>query len=356
MKIRFITQFFILTVVLMQATVGSAFETDQYNLPPKPLADIGIEVNDYVETTVKAAVLKVNTEILVRENCLKTQAKDCESVEKTNKRLAYLRSDDAVAREVYKVLGGGIVPYTNSGSWLESHQFNAQPARFKPGFRESLFVFYPTSYFELASTIKMFDAQFGTDKIAHFFQEGYDYFEKYKKELNKGSTINQATRKAIESGQKSERGIYGTIISGVYSNGDLAANYVGLKFYQGFTEELKIDGKMRPSLLKLDDGIWTFNESFEMKSMLLKPFISDHLNEALNPSGFTRFFGLNSQVRKVLTRNCLNWRGQNPSLKQADFENLTNSLKRWNNEDYGFTEKKNFVTIGNTCFEETQKL
>jgi hypothetical protein len=350
MKIRFITKLLILAAVLIHATVGFAFETDQFNMPPEPLADIGVEVSVYTEGIVLQAVSKVNTEITELETCLKSPTKNCDSIEKTQKRLLVLRSDDAVAREVAKVLGGGIVPYTNSGSWLESNQFKAQPARFKPGFRESPFVFYPTSYFELASTIKMFDVQFGTDKIAHLFREGFGYFENYKKAINKGLPANEALQKAVKSGQKSERGIYGTFISGVFSNGDLAADYVGFKFYQGFTEDLRIDDKIRPSLLKLVDGIWIVNADFVMSDMLLKPFISNHLNEALNPSGFTKLFGLKSQARKVLTRNCPEWRIENPDFTQADFENLTNSLKRWNNEDYGFTEKKDFITIANTCF------
>jgi hypothetical protein len=339
----------LITILLSQSTF--AFETDQYNLPPEPLADIGGEVNDYTEDIVRKSIDKVNAEILRRESCVKSSIKDCDSAEKNAERLTYLHSDDAVAHEVYKVLGGGIVPYTNSGSWLESHQFNAQPARFKPGFRESPFVFYPTSYFELASTIKMFDVQFGTDKIAHFFREGYGYFENYKKSINKGLPVNEALQKAVKSGQKSERGIYGTFISGVFSNGDLAADYVGLKFYQGFTEDLRIGDKIRPSMLKLRDGIWVVNDDFMMSKMLLKPFISNHLNEALNPSGYTKLFGLKSQVRKVLTRNCPEWRIEYQDFTQQDFEQLTNSLKRWNNEDYGFTEKKDFVTIANTCFD-----
>lgn len=348
MKLRTFT---IIFIVIFQATIAFAFETDQYNLPPQPLGDIGIEVSDYTETVVRKAVEQVNAEILRRENCLINETKQCDSTEKNQKQLAYLQSDDAVAHEVYEVLGGGIVPYTNSGTWLESNNFKAQPARFKPSFRESLFVFYPTSYFELASTVKMYDSQFGTDKIAHLFQEGYGYFKTYKKAVDKGETENKATEKAIKSGQKSERGIYGTFISGVFSNADLAANYVGLKFYRGFTEDMNINGKLRPSVLKLKDGVWTINEDFNMPEMLLKPFISNSLNEALTPSGFTKLFGLRSQVRKVLLRNCPNWRVQNPNLTQTDFETLTDSLKRWNNEDYGFTENKNFVTIANTCFQ-----
>jgi hypothetical protein len=358
MNRRIFTQLFLLAVILLQVQNGFAFETDQYNLSPQPLADIGNEVSDYAEETLRLSVEKVNAEILRRENCSANRAKDCDSVEQNEKRLAYLRSNDAVAREVYKILGGGIVPFTNSGSWLESHRFNAQPARFKTSFGDSLFVRFPTSYFGLASTVKMFDAEFGTDKIAHLFQEGYGYFKEYNKSINKGLSVNQATVKAVKSGQKTERGIYGTWVSGVYSNGDLAANYVGLKFYQGLTVDLGIGDKVRPAVLKLKDGKWIFNENFEMSQMLLKPFISDHLNEALNPSVFTKLFGLNSTVRNILkNRACGQWIYRFPDRLQADYERDTEALKRWNNEDYGFTESDKFITIADTCFgEEPKKL
>ncbi len=356
MKRRLFTQLFLLAVILLQVQIGFAFETDQYNLPPQPLADIGNEVSDYTEDAVRASVKKVNAEILFRENCSAKRAKDCDSAENNENQLAYLRSNEAVAREVYKILGGGIVPFTNSGSWLESHQFKAQPARFKPSFGDSLFVRFPTSYFGLASTVKMFDSQFGTDKIAHIFKEGYDYFKEYNKAVKKGLSDNQATVKAVKSGQKTERGIYGTWISGVYSNGDLAANYVGLKFYRGLTIDLEIGTETRPAVLKLKDGSWIFNEPFEMSQMLLKPFISDHLNEALNPSVFTKLFGLNSTVRNILkNRACSQWIQAFPDRLQVAYERRTEALKRWNDEDYGFTESDKFITIANTCFGESSK-
>lgn len=352
MRIRLFITTILILANLLQMNSLFAFETDQYNLPPEPLADIGIEVTNYVESVVRQSVNKVNAEIQRREECLAKPIKNCDSVEKNKQRLAELHSGEVVVHEVYKVLGGGIIPFTNSGTWLEKHKFKAQPARYKPGYRESLFVFYPTSYFELASTINMFGAQFGTDKIAHLFQQGYGYYKTYQKELKKGSTENQAIEKAVKSGQKTERGIFGTLVSGVYSNGDLAANYVGLKFYLGLTKEIKIGDQIRPPVLKFMEGVWAINDSFEMLEMLLKPFVTDHLNEALNPSGFTRMFGLNAYVRHVLRSHaCSEWKQNYPNNTQTDYERTTESLKRWNNEDYGWTEKKNFITIANTCFD-----
>jgi hypothetical protein len=86
----------------MQATVGFAFETDEYNLPLRPLADIGNEVNEYVESNVLKSVEKVNSEILQRETFFVNWVKDRDFAEKNQKRLAYLRSNVAVAGEVYR--------------------------------------------------------------------------------------------------------------------------------------------------------------------------------------------------------------------------------------------------------------
>ncbi len=351
MKIRSFFTLLLLFALAAQMFPAFAFETDQFNLPPEPLADIGFEVTNYVESVVLKSVEKVNAEIAEREKCLADPQKDCDSTKKNQEKLKFLRSDEAVAKEINKVLGSGFIPYTSSGSWLENHQFKAQPARFKPGYKQSIFVFFPTSYFELASTIKMYDAQFGTDKIAHFFREGHGYFKNYKKAIGKGLNEAQAIEKAVKSGQKTERGIYGTWISGVFSNGDLAANYVGMKFYIGLTHELNIAEKIRPAVLKLKDGVWKINEDFKMNEMLLKPFMSDHLNEALNPSGFTRMFGLSAYVRHVLHDHaCIKWKETYPNLTQTDYERTTEDLRNWNGENYGWTQRKNLITIANTCF------
>jgi hypothetical protein len=123
----------IISLVLLFAPI-SAFETDQYNLPPEPLADVGEEFTEYVEQNLKKAVEKVN--LKSRKGCsvLKTISKithNCESPERERTRLRYLQSDEAVITEVYKLLGTGFPPFTRSGSWVESHRFKQQPAATK---------------------------------------------------------------------------------------------------------------------------------------------------------------------------------------------------------------------------------
>ncbi len=353
MKLSAIFSLFLCVVLLWQPI--SAFETDQFNLPPQPLADIGDEVSEYVELNLKKAVEKVNNEIIAGENCLrekpeKPEKSKCESPEKTRTKLEILRSEETVARELYNLLGTGIPPFTASGSWMESHKFTGQPARYKTSFRKSIFFVFPSDYVGISSTVNLYGAQFGTDKIAHIFQQGYTYYKIYNRAAADGLMPAEAEKKVIKWGQSTERTIYGTLISGVYSNADLSANYAGMKFYQGLTREIKIGERIKPAALILQNGVWKINEYNDLRQLLIKPLISEHFNEALNPSIYVK--GLRSFVRRTVRKqSCRQWRNQYPDLSQTDLNKTTERLKLWFGEDYGFTDSKYFVTIANTCFD-----
>lgn len=89
---------------------------------------------------------------------------------------------------------------------------------------------------------------------------------------------------------------------------------------------------------------------------MLKPFVSDHLNEALNPSVYAKGLGLLSEVRTVVRKqNCGDWLNNFPDRSRSDWENVSQSLKRWHGSDYGFTESNQVVTIAHTCFEDESK-
>jgi len=344
---------FLSLVLLISPSAGFAFETDQFNLPPEPLADIGAEVFDYVKDNVEKAIEKVNAEIKARQNCLNNKtAKNCDSKAKNQQRLNYLRSENAVARAVYNRLGAGFVPFTASGSWMESHKFAAQPARYKTDYKESIYAVFPNNYLTISKTVNLYDTQFGTDKIAHIFQQGYTYLRIYERALAKGLSKAEAAKKANDWGRMSERTFYGNLVSGVYSNADLAANYAGLKFYQNLTREITIGEEVKLPLVVFENDVWRFNGKVELSENLLKPFISAHLNEALNSSIYTNVFGLRSSVRgHIKKRACGEWIKLYPKFSKADFEKTSSQLQRWNGEDYGFTVNKNFVTIANTCFD-----
>ena len=352
MKISALTSLFLSIVLFANVTIGFAMETDQYNLPPTPLFDIGDEVSAYVEENLSQAVNKVNADIAAHQACLDntaTKVSKCGSAESELKKLAYLRSNDAVAYEVFKLLGEGSIFVTKTGKWLNKHQFSHEPARFTTDYFKSIYVTLPTDYFTISPTVNLFGVEFGTDKIDHIFQQGYGYYKIYRKALTSGQSADQAALKAVKWGQKTERTYFGLLVSGVYSNADLVANYAGMKFYLGLTQPIQIGNTARPATLALKDGKWAINSENNLRDTLIKPFLTDHLNEALNPSVYA--FNLFPSVRRIVRKqSCPQWRKMYPDLSKADLNARSSAMTLWNGEDYGFTKKDKMVLIAETCF------
>lgn len=339
-------------VLAMQSFSARAFETDQYNLPEKPLADIGDEVADYARENIAKAIGKINAQIVKHQNCLEKKPANCDAPEKTRAKLAELRSEAAIVRAVFKPLGGGIPPFTNSGTWMESHRFKAQPARFKTSFGRSIYRASPILYLTISETVRLYGVELGTDKIAHIFQQGYTYYRIVERARAKKISYAEGVRRAVNWGRMTEKTFYGYWASGVYSNADLAANFAGMKFYECLTREIKIGEKTLAPVLVLKGGVWAFNETVNLRESLLKPFISNHLNEALNPSVIVSLFGFRAGIRKtVKKRACPQWRKEFPNLTRADFAATSEKLKLWDDADYGFKESSDFITIANTCFD-----
>jgi len=336
-----------LTVLLLvQPTQWMCFETDQYNLPPTPLADIGSEVYEYTLENLREGVEKLNTEIRDEQQCL--EKVECDKT-KARKRLNHLRSPAAIERAVYDELGYGIIAFAKAGDWINTHKFRAQPARYKTSYRDSIYVWIPTDYITISPTVKIYGVHLGTDKIAHFFQQGYQYHRMAERHRLKGLSAQAAEAKAIAWGRFTENTYYGTLVGGVFSNADLSANFVGMRFYEGLIKSVKVGDLVRPAALVLENGLWKLNAAGTSEEVLLRPFISDHLNEALNPSLFIP--GLRSAIRGIVKKkSCPQWRAAFPSKSADDFRSLTESMGTWHGESYGHKPSKKFVTITETCY------
>lgn len=332
----------------------SAMETDQYNLPTEPLADIGNEFSGFVADNLWTAAATINAEIEQHQKCIDGVAGGnvkCRSAETEKKQIAELQTNDAVARALYKLLGDGTIFTTHTGDWLNSHIFALAPARYTAPYGESIYVTMPINYATLSPTIRVNGVECGTDKFDHFFQQGYRYYKIYTNQLHKNKTPEQAAKKAVSWGKMTERTFYGYMVSGVYSNADLFANYAGMKFYLGLTQPVQVGSETRPAILTLVDGKWQIADPDSRRNNFLKPFIADQMNEALNPSGYS--FLVYPVVRGVVRKQaCPEWLAAYPSLTKTDFADRSRALELWNGEDYGFTRKDKTVTIANTCFDK----
>ncbi len=344
--LKFIAATLVLGLFLIEPARLLCFETDQYNLPPTPLADIGPEVYEYTIENLQKAVEKVNTKIRKESACLERPACDRADVKK---RLEYLRSAAEIERAVYEQLGYGIIAFAKAGNWINSHKFRAQPARYKTAYSDSIYVWIPTDYLTISPTVNMYGVHLGTDKIAHFFQQGYTYHRIAERQIAKGSSAEDAESKAIAWGRWTENTYYGTLVGGVFSNADLFANLVGMRFYEGLTQAVKVGKMQRHATVTLENGQWKLSAAGTSEEVLLRPFISDHMNEALNPSLYIP--GLRSSIRGIVKkRSCVQWRADYSARTRAEFQALTDSLRDWNGESYGHKKSERFVTIAETCF------
>lgn len=346
-------RFIVCFILLFQSSVSFAFETDQYNLSPVPLADIGDEVAEYTEQNIREAFEKVNAKIAASQACLDKQTgkKNCDSDAEERAKLAELRSENAIIKEVFKPLGGGVPPFTNSGTWMEKHKFRAAPSRFKTSYKKSIYYTAPINYLTISDTVRLYGIEFGTDKIAHIFQQGFTYYKTFQKNRAKNLSEKDAVKEAVDWGKFTENTYYGTLVGGVYSNADLAANFAGMKFYDNLTHEIKLGNETKLPILVLKNGFWIFNEKINVRESVLKPFITNHLNEARNPSVYFNVFSFRNIIRRnVRKQACPQWKANFPNLSAAEFKAETDSLSLWNGEDYGAKASNKRITIAETCF------
>ena len=118
-----------------------------------------------------------------------------------------------------------------------------------------------------ASTVQLAGVLLGTDKIDHFWVQGYDYFRVSKDGLE--------PERAVRWGTRTELGIWGEATTGVFSYGDLAANYDGYQFYATLLSPTS-------GIQRDDEGCVRMVRAFDWGD-----WIDWHYDEALNPSVYT---------------------------------------------------------------------
>ncbi len=333
------TRIFFLIIFLFIGTLREtqAEETDQFTLPPQELQDIGSITSSRLYDVIKQVIAQTNSEIqmlLPRAQRSRHAASQ----------LALRQNGTYIADLVYKHTGPGFP------RWLRRIPKESKPIFYKearPWKTVYWLVFSQSPLFVigLAPTINMYGYYFGTDKLGHFFMMGHTYYRIYMYYLNHGKSAQQAHAAVVLYGQFLEQTYLGTLINGVYSNADLAGNYAGWKFYMNLTQSVKIGDRTHPSLLVLNEGKWEFSKLVN-REMLLKPYLSDNLNEAFNPC---RYSFMRGQIRRQVKKRCDDWIKREGLTQQIVQEKLEET-SRWHGENYGhWLPTDNAVTL-NACF------
>jgi hypothetical protein len=91
----------------------------------------------------------------------------------------------------------------------------------------------------------------GTDKLGHFISQGYTYFKT-------GCLKDEGIEKAMLYGINSESTYFGFAATGVFSYGDLVANFQGMRFWNDLLRRHPdILGARQTPYLKEINGLWT---------------------------------------------------------------------------------------------------
>lgn len=124
----------------------------------------------------------------------------------------------------------------------------------------------------MAGVIKVNGVEMGTDKLGHFFTEGYSYF-----------LVTEELNKSVESGllfgEWSESVYFGAQTTGVFSFADLTANFQGLRFWNRVLalQPDPLNGQTPTPYIVCSDSRWTLARTFEWRD-----YVDNGWNEAIN--------------------------------------------------------------------------
>jgi len=251
--------------------VAVATETDQFTTPKTPLYDIGPKLSRKVAEIIESD----------------RKGRDPERV-------------------LYEWVGRNILA-SRIARWVRDIRVEDGPVGFRPSVLHSIYrgtlSVAPASFAFDSPTVHVHGYYMGTDKIDHFFQQGYEYFELAGRKGKGGLDETDAIAAAVAHGVEQEHTYYGTLATGVYSNGDLAANYAGMKFYLNLRRPVRIGERVWPPLLERTVTGWRLRSGINPDS-LLEPFLSNHLDESLNPS---RYRFSRRSIRARIRDRCDQW-------------------------------------------------
>ena len=185
-----------------------------------------------------------------------------------------------LVKQVFKSLGKGILisPIETTANQL-GPDYVTQVKR-KDSMYKSLKFFesMPLYLYGLGGTISINGYTVGADKFGHFFHEGYFYMQR----IQDGKGLDGA----FAWGEFTERSYYGLATTGVYSHGDLMANFNGLRFWQALTEEGQQPDQLgldEQAYFRCENGKWAQIRTFDWTD-----YIDGGWDEAINACDFIK--------------------------------------------------------------------
>ena len=347
-------------LVALLPTTGTGHESDQYTVPAgREFADLRLYFAHEIHDLLESAVRKTNARI----------AQSLQDGQPTA-RTEHLQQPGTIAQAVLFEFPPVMVYIETMELRLRNPKVRGQYPGLVVAYLPTFWIYHhwallldPTKLVRLgrSSTIMIDGHYLGTDKLAHFFHMGYIYYNDFRRGLEAGVSEEEARNHAFGLGAGghpifSENALLGMFTTGVRSNADLAANYTGFKFFRNLTEEVRIRGEMQPPMLVRDGVYWRLNDHVHPHSDFFTIFVTDHWDEALNPSTYGP--GIGACIKQELRRRCGSlhawYRDEHGRPHPREyFAERMRELSTYYGEDYGHQGvPEEMVSIANCCFED----
>ena len=365
MVVRLLLCFAIALVAASCRGTASGHEVDQYSVPAgEPLLDMRGYWNDLLYEAVSRAVRETNEDIAAEQRAWipdvggmrSTQRQSPETLTKN------VSSQFPTALALIETLEANLA-VTDYRDAQSGHRLAYRAKARDSVYGKGPIVPDPRHWnrllFMRCSTIKVHGHHLGTDKIGHFTAMGYHYYRAYRASRLVGQSHENSLANACAiCGSLTENSFLGSLSTGIYSNADLAANYLGLKFYLNVTRPVRLGGQTVPPMVIRNGDYWKLSPHFTPNCPLLAMFVSVHWDEALNPSYLD--FTARNQTRKAIqlrSQQLLDWyAGQDPRRRNPEyFNNLLQHCRQYFGEDYGHAGKHSeLLCLGTICFGSGQ--
>jgi hypothetical protein len=243
-------------------------------------------------------------------------------------------SGDTPEAILFKRVGRNVLT-SRLTKWAKRIRNEDAPVTFRPSVFGSIYrtvaAPVPVSFWFDAPTVYVHGYYMGTDKIDHFFQQGHRYYKLFMRKEAEGAGPAEAAAAAVAHGVKQESTYFGTRFSGVYSNSDLAANFAGMKFYLNLRHAVVIRGRLSPPLFEPTSRGWRLRAGLDL-DRVLEPFLSDHLDESLNPS---RYAFSRGSIRARIRDRCATWTSFYADRLDLVAKAEQSFAGKWFGEEYG---------------------
>lgn len=247
------------TVLMLGAWGAGAGETDQYLTWDVTLSDSSVVLNRYLDEEIRRFVAKENA-----------RGRSADSVE-------------ALTEALYLDLFEGLHA-SRIRNWLKtspeverypSNEFSDWEYQQMSIFRKPAFPFW----LPMAQTIRVGEVYLGIDKIGHMFGFGRRYYQRYGRARAAGDTHDEAVERVIVWGIRHELSVVGKLVDGIFSKGDVEANFQGFRLALAFS-------KGDAPLFYRENDLWCYRGGLD-----LRDYVTPEMDESYNPSSYSRWRG-----------------------------------------------------------------